>query len=62
MAEEERTRLTWEDATQRFLDVAELGPGDMTSPVERGFDKAAWMLHNSLCGARPTPVIQCLLP
>jgi hypothetical protein len=51
MSEDERTRLTWEDATQRFLDVAELSPAEMANPMERGFDRAAWMLHNSLNGA-----------
>lgn len=51
MVEEERRKLTWEDATQRFLDVAALTAEERASPVERGFDRAAWMLHNSLCGA-----------
>jgi hypothetical protein len=50
MSEDERKRLTWEDATQRFLDVAELSPAELANPVERGFDRAAWMLHNSLNG------------
>lgn len=50
MSEDERKRLTWEDATQRFLDVAELSPSELANPVERGFDRAAWMLHNSLNG------------
>ena len=51
MAAEERVRLTWEDATQRFLDVSELKAGERPTPMERGFDRAAWMLHNSLNGA-----------
>lgn len=50
MSADERKRLTWEDATQRFLDVAELSPAELANPVERGFDRAAWMLHNSLNG------------
>lgn len=58
MTDDERTRLTWEDATQRFLDVAELSPAELANPIERGFDRAAWMLHNSLNSARPCIVIR----
>lgn len=50
MSSEERKRLTWEDATQRFLDVAELGPADRQHPLETAMDKAAWAVVNGLTG------------
>ena len=51
MKEEERKRLTWEDATQRFLKVAELGPEDRQSPLEAAVDAAYWNVYNNLTGA-----------
>ena len=51
MKEEERQRLTWEDATQRFLKVAELGPEDRQSPLEAAVDTAYWNIYNNLTGA-----------
>ena len=54
MKEEERKRLTWEDATQRFLKVAELGPKDRQSPLEAAVDAATWNVYNNLTGARTT--------
>ena len=51
MSAEERKRLTWEDATQRFLEVAELGPKDKQHPVSVAMDKAAWVAFNGLTGA-----------
>ena len=51
MKEEERKRLTWEDATQRFLKVAELGPQDRQSPLEAAVDAAYWNVYNNLTGA-----------
>lgn len=62
MSEDERKRLTWEDATQRFLDVAELSPAELANPVERGFDRAAWMLHNSLNGMNLSAVYRLQPP
>jgi digalactosyldiacylglycerol synthase len=54
MTKEDRERLTWEAATERFLNVTELtgkdlSPGILTSTV----DTAAWLTHNSLCGVEP---------
>ena len=51
MKEEERKRLTWEDATQRFLEVAELGPKDRQSPLEAAVDAATWNVYNNIVGA-----------
>lgn len=50
MSPDERKRLTWEDATQRFLEVAELGPADRQGPLTTALDKAAWSIFNSLTG------------
>ena len=35
---EERERLTWESATQRFLDVASIAPHEWPSPQARARD------------------------
>ena len=51
MSPEERKRLTWEDATQRFLEVAELGPADRQGPLTTALDTAAWNGFNVLTGA-----------
>jgi hypothetical protein len=50
MSPDERKRLTWEDATQRFLEVAELGPADRQGPLTTALDKAAWSVFNGLTG------------
>ena len=55
MSPEERKRLTWEDATQRFLEVAELGPADRQGPLTTALDKAAWSVFNGLTGALALP-------
>ena len=53
MRPEERRRLTWEDATERFLDVAELKPGERPKGWEEACDKLTWNAFNSISGARP---------
>ena len=52
MRPEERRRLTWEDATERFLDVAELKPGERPKGWEEACDKLTWNAFNSISGAR----------
>ena len=51
MKAEERRKLTWEDATERFLDVAELKPGERPKAWEEACDKMAWNAYNSISGA-----------
>ncbi|KAK9828926.1 hypothetical protein WJX72_002833 [[Myrmecia] bisecta] len=50
MSAEERRRLTWEDATERFLDVAEITEKDQPNRVEEAFDNLAWRTHNAFTG------------
>lgn len=51
MRPEERRKLTWEDATERFLDVAELKPGERPKGWEEACDKLTWNAFNSISGA-----------
>lgn len=54
MTLEDRDRLTWEAATERFLDVTQLTEKDLTpDPLTAAIDSAAWLTHNSLCGVEP---------
>jgi digalactosyldiacylglycerol synthase len=51
MAPEEREKLTWEAATERFLDVTELSAAELRPPpLEAAADAAAWAVHNALTG------------
>ena len=52
MRPEERRKLTWEDATERFLDVAELKPGERPKGWEEACDKLTWNAFNSISGTR----------
>jgi digalactosyldiacylglycerol synthase len=47
---EERRRLTWEDATERFLDVAELRAGERPKGLEEACDQLAWKAFNAISG------------
>ena len=59
MRAEERRKLTWEDATERFLDVAELKPGERPKGWEEACDKLTWNAFNSISGARLCPAREC---
>ena len=51
MREADRKRLTWEDATERFLDVTEITAADRAKPMDAAFDTLAYTTHNLLTGA-----------
>ena len=54
MRAEERERLTWEAATERFLDVAELKGEERATKVSAAVDTLAFNLYNYLTGqSRP---------
>lgn len=66
MTPDMQRRLTWEDATERFLDVAELKASERPGLVETAVDKMAWLAHNTLTGtlacschllAQPAPCV-----
>ena len=46
-------RLTWEDATERFLDVTEISRVERAKPLEAAFDTFAYNAHNMLTGNGP---------
>ena len=50
MRAEERERLTWEAATERFLDVAELKGEERATKVSAAVDTLAFNLYNYLTG------------
>ena len=50
MTADMQRRLTWEDATERFLDVAELKASERPGLIETAVDKMAWLAHNTLTG------------
>ncbi|GMH36656.1 hypothetical protein BSKO_04529 [Bryopsis sp. KO-2023] len=57
LSEEEQTRLTWEAATERFLDVTELTPHDRPRGLQAVVDNMCWAVHNSLTGVEPLRVV-----
>ncbi|CAL8463148.1 g2682 [Coccomyxa elongata] len=57
MSSEERRRLTWEDATERFLDAAELKSGERPKPIEEACDRLAWKAFNAVSGVEPIRAI-----
>ena len=50
LSQSELARLSWEDATERFLDAAKFRPVEQPNAVERLFDNAAAAAHNALTG------------
>ena len=54
MKAEERDRLTWEAATERFLDVAELRGEERATKVSAAVDTLAFNLYNYLTGVFQT--------
>jgi hypothetical protein len=53
MSSDEVNRLTWDAATERFLDVAELTHRDLKpNPLTAAVDNLCWATHNTLTGER----------
>lgn len=57
MQPEEKHRLTWEDATERFLDAAELTKADRPGPVQSAMDNIFWVAHHALSGMEPVRAV-----
>ena len=53
LSAEERRRLTWEAATERFLDVAEISAAERPKPLEEAVDRLTWNAFNAMSGAPP---------
>lgn len=51
MRGEDHKRLTWEDATERFLDVTEITAADRAKPLDAALDTLAYNSYNLLTGA-----------
>lgn len=50
----EREALTWQAATERFLDATELTEAELNpGPLAQALDGAAWLAHNTLTGIEP---------
>eukprot|EP00210_Caulerpa_lentillifera_P000085 g81.t1 len=54
---EEQKMLTWEAATERFLNVTELTEKDRAAGVEAIVDSVCWALHNSVMGSEALRVL-----
>lgn len=50
LSAEEQRRLTWEDATERFLDATELTGKERPHGVQAMVDNVFWAAHNALTG------------
>ena len=61
MTPDQRKRLTWEDATERFLDIAELKADERPGVLEAAVDKLAWAAHNTLTGGQEIGHLEGLL-
>lgn len=50
LSAEEQYRLSWEDATERFLDATELSMAEKPQGVTAMVEKTLWAAHNGLTG------------
>lgn len=50
LSAEEQQRLSWENATERFLDATELSMGEKPHGVSALLDNTLWAAHNGLTG------------
>jgi len=57
LSEEDQRKLTWEAATERLLDVTEMGQGEQARGVEALVDNMCWAAHNSLTSLEPLRIV-----
>ena len=56
---EDREKLTWEAATERFLDVASIQSNEWPSRPVKAQDLVFWRLYNTGIGAPRFPFMPC---
>ena len=56
LSEEDLQRLTWEQATERFLDAAEIKPNEWPAGLGALNDTVQWQLYNAGIGEAPQPL------
>lgn len=57
LSDEEKYKLTWEAATERFLDIASLSPAERDpGPLGKAVDSLAYFTHNAFSGFEPLRV------
>ena len=62
LAAEERNQLTWEAATERFLDVASIKPNEWPSRPVKAQNLVFWRLYNTGIGASSCSFLPCTFP
>lgn len=47
---QQTSKLSWEAATQRLLDVSAIAPEEWPSPADARYDRMLWRMYRSVTG------------